>query len=89
MGISIAERPMGDWGPEFEKEYGGSVLVECTDSESWLREFHAWRPVDPQMELSDGFHRFPWNMPTPLPEYHRWSVTKYMGWTAYKQFLNV
>ena len=23
-----------------------------------------------------------WYMPTPLPEYHRWAVTKYMGWTA-------
>ena len=22
-----------------------------------------------------------WYMPTPLPEYHRWAVTKYMGWT--------
>ena len=23
-----------------------------------------------------------WHMPTPLPEYHRWPASKYMGWTA-------
>ena len=41
------------------------------------------------MSFSDGLYEKDdplWYMTTPLPEYHRWAVTKYMGWTINMKF---
>ena len=38
----------------------------------------SWRP----MFLFCSWVTPLWQMPTPLPEYHRWPASKYMGWTA-------